>query len=160
MQEMASGSPADAEAYLDHALAVHSKHVPALYNLGVLHAARGRLHRAVFCYEAAVALSEGHAEAWNNLGVVFKASNATCTCRHGACPVADTCACASPAALTPPPSQDLGLTESAVACYRRAIAANPSFPQSLNNLGVVLISQGGMQKGRDALQAALQASSM
>jgi protein O-GlcNAc transferase len=44
----------------------------------------------------------------------------------------------------------------AVECYMAALSIRPTFPQSLNNLGVMYTSQGKSQEALTLLSAAIQ----
>jgi protein O-GlcNAc transferase len=111
-------------AYLE-ALYFNPMYGPAYYNLGVLYAEQGQLHkrkRAAVYYELCVRFQPDNCDALNNLGALYR---------------------------------ELDRCDSAVACYKRALQVRPDFVQSLNNLGVIYTGMGRFEEAHEYLAKAL-----
>ncbi|MAO55447.1 MAG: hypothetical protein CMM61_07095 [Rhodospirillaceae bacterium] len=136
--------------------ALRDREAARLFAIGSDHQRNGRLQDAIPEYTRALALNPNMAEAYNNLGVVLRATKrpeAAVACYRRA--IALRPRNASSHSNLGNVLRDLGRFEAAVASHQQAVHLDPKNPDTLHNLGVALRDLGRRDQSLDCFERAL-----
>jgi len=139
--------------------ALRDREAARLFAIGSDHQRNGRLEEAIPDYTRALALNPNLAEAYNNLGVVLRATGrpeAAVACYRRAIAL-------KPRNATSHSNlgnvlRDLGRFEAAVASHQQAVHLDPKNPDTLHNLGVALRDLGRRDQSLDCFERALDSN--
>jgi Flp pilus assembly protein TadD len=136
--------------------ALRDREAARLFAIGSEHQRNGRLEEAIPEYTRALALNPNLAEAYNNLGVVLRATGrpeAAVACYRRA--IALKPRNASGHSNLGNVLRDLGRFEAAVASHQQAVHLDPNNPDTRHNLGVALRDLGRRDQALDCFERAL-----
>ncbi len=136
--------------------ALRDREAARLFAIGSEHQRNGRLEEAIPEYTRALALNPNLAEAYNNLGIVLRATGrpeAAVACYRRA--IALKPRTASSHSNLGNALRDLGRFEAAVASHQQAVHLDPKNPDTLHNLGVALRDLGRRDQSLDCFERAL-----
>lgn len=136
--------------------ALRDREAARLFAIGSDHQRNGRLEEAIPEYTRALGLNPNLAEAYNNLGVVLRATGrpeAAVSCYRRA--IALKPRNASSHSNLGNVLRDLGRFEAAVASHQQAVHLDPKNADTLHNLGVALRDLGRRDQSLDCFERAL-----
>ena len=140
----------------DERTALRDREAARLFAIGSEHQRAGRLEDAIPEYTRALSLNPNMAEAYNNLGVVLRATGrpeAAIACYRRA--IALKPRNASAHSNLGNVLRDMARFESAVASHQQAVHLDPKNPDTLHNLGVALRDLGRRDQALDCFERAL-----